>query len=67
MTTRHRHRVKHHTTVCWTHCVSARGWGCEEAHGCVTHVDTCRCGAQRKTESNGRRSYRGQWVERDRG
>jgi hypothetical protein len=49
-------------TVCWTHCV--RHKGCSgAAHGGVTFIDTCRCGARRYTESNGGYTRRGPWVE----
>jgi hypothetical protein len=31
------------------------------AHGGVTHVDCCSCGAERRTESNGTHVQRGAW------
>jgi hypothetical protein len=48
----------------WTHCVTGRA-DCGAAHGGVTHVDNCRCGATRKTESNGRRKASGGWSRTD--
>ncbi len=32
------------------------------AHGNVTHVERCACGATRETNSNGRHVERGGWV-----
>ena len=59
---RHAHRaVGPSTTVGWTHCV-ADGPCSGRAHGAVTHLDRCSCGALRHTESNGRHVVRGPWV-----
>ncbi len=61
-TTRHVHRADpaRQRTVGWTHCVAARN--CSGAsHGCVTHVDECRCGAIRRTEVNQQHVERGTW------
>lgn len=33
------------------------------AHGAVCHVDICRCGATRETNSNGRHVERGAWSD----
>lgn len=60
----HRHQIKTTRTVGWTHCV-AEGCYCGAAHGGVTHVDTCSCGAERRTESNGRHTARGPWEARE--
>lgn len=35
------------------------------AHGNVCVVDTCRCGAERKTNVNGRHIERGPWKEEE--
>lgn len=64
--THHTHRAVSSLsrTVCWTHCVAKPGVYCSgAAHGNVTIVDKCRCGATRLTESNGRHVVRGPWVE----
>jgi hypothetical protein len=46
----------------WTHCVA--GGNCSgAAHGAVTIVETCSCGAKRYTESNGRHSKSGGWSK----
>lgn len=47
--------------VGWTHCV-ARGNCSGMAHGGVTHIDYCRCGAIRKIESNGCTSMSSGWY-----
>ena len=60
----HKHKAipSQERTVGWTHCVA--GGSCSGAsHGGVTFVDYCACGAERKTECNGRHSARGAWIE----
>jgi hypothetical protein len=64
MKTTHRHRpVSRLTrTVGWVHCVAKPTSGCSgAAHGGVTHIETCKCGATRHTETNGRHSETGAW------
>lgn len=67
--THHTHRAvsSMSRTVAWTHCVARPGVGCSgAAHGGVTHVDRCRCGAERETEINGLHVVRGAWTEAER-
>jgi len=41
-------------------------WRCVEgAHGNVTRIDVCRCGAQRQTNINQNHVERGSWVRVD--
>lgn len=50
----HQHRPvpERNRIVGWSHCV-AQG-GCDgAAHGAVTIIDECSCGALRRVESNG--------------
>lgn len=35
----------------------------EAAHGNIVSIATCRCGAERRTNVNGRHIERGPWVE----
>ena len=57
----HRHKVKTHRTVGWSGCVGPRT--CDGlAHGGVTHVDECACGATRRTESNGSHRASAGWY-----
>lgn len=44
------------------HCVS--GEDCDQrAHGCVTYVETCGCGATREANVNGTWEERGPWSD----
>lgn len=59
--TGHRHRVKSTRTVGYTGPVAQPEN--REAHGGVCHVDTCSCGAVRRTNSTGMgHDERGPWV-----
>ena len=58
----HRHRAKTRETRGYMGTVRAPVEENRAAHGGVTHVDTCACGARRETNSNGRFVERGQWV-----
>lgn len=62
----HRHRAVRHRTVGWSGCVGRighRSMNCSGAsHGGVVHVDACACGAERRTESNGRHETVGPWI-----
>ena len=49
-------------TVGWTHCVAAGGCS-GAAHGGVTFVSVCSCGARRLTESNGKHTRCSGWIE----
>ena len=60
MTTAHRHRPASTRTICWSYCVAA-GRCSGAAHGNVTHVETCSCGATRAEEVNGTFIARGAW------
>jgi hypothetical protein len=56
----HRHATTHTTEKCFTGPVA----GVREnpaAHGWTTITDTCRCGAERETNTNGRHTERGRW------
>jgi hypothetical protein len=63
----HTHRAvpKLCRTFGWSACVGRKDGGyCNGAsHGGVTHLDVCRCGAKRRTESNGNRRTIGPWEE----
>jgi hypothetical protein len=52
-------------TYAWTACVSSNQCAAQpirqRAHGGVTFVDECRCGATRKTEANGIAKNFGEW------
>ena len=65
----HTHRPMPHgcSTWAWTKCVTAGtdAWRAhdESSHGGVICIDTCRCGAERRTEANcGNRQY-GPWTQ----
>jgi hypothetical protein len=64
MKTTHKHRAvpKQSKIVGFSHCV--RPDDCHPAaHGGVTHIDHCRCGATRRTNSTGfGRTERGPWT-----
>jgi hypothetical protein len=59
--TRHRHRSARTDTRPFAVPVSRREN--RAAHGCVTLVHTCRCGAVRRLNVNGRHIEAGPWVE----
>lgn len=60
----HRHHAASERTVGWSHCIAPPSACCSgAAHGGVVDIETCECGATRRTESNGRHSVRGKWVE----
>lgn len=50
----HRHAVKTTRTFAYSSPVGPPEEQDQRAHGGVRHVDTCSCGAERKTNSNGR-------------
>lgn len=55
----HKHRVKTRVERGFTHPVA---WPeNRSAHGNITRVDTCSCGAIRSTNINGNHIERGQW------
>lgn len=56
------HVAERSETYGWTRCV-ARNRACNgAAHGAVVNVGTCRCGAVRQTETNGRHREEGSWL-----
>ena len=56
----HRHRVMSVRTQCWIGCVDPEA--CDGAsHGNITDTQTCRCGATRQAEINGRHEVTGPW------
>jgi len=63
MTATHRHKPIKSETYGFTRCVSRN---CNsDSHGGITIVETCECGAKRRTNSTGRgREERSRW-ERD--
>lgn len=61
-THRHRARQSEHRVYGWSRCVAETSCS-GAAHGGVTYVDRCACGATRLTESNGRHEMRGPWHE----
>lgn len=48
----------------WTSCVAPMGCS-GAAHGGVTIVEVCECGAKRRIESNGRHENTSDWEEQD--
>jgi hypothetical protein len=65
---RHTHRAKPDSKVRgWTHCVTPRECAADPkravAHGNITRVDTCSCGATRLSETNGGRTNYAPWQE----
>jgi len=50
----------------WNHCVSGAACAAnparQNAHGNITTVDVCSCGAVRESESNGGRTNYGPWI-----
>lgn len=61
--TTHRHRAYDFDVYPWR---CATPLACTPAaHGNVTLVDLCRCGATRKTTVNGKHEERGEWIEAD--
>ena len=60
MTTTHRHRPHTSEDYGFTGPVSRREN--RAAHGNITQWDTCRCGATRATNINGRHIERGEWT-----
>lgn len=59
----HRHTPKTTKTIGFRGTVRNVRRENRAAHGAVCHVDTCRCGATRETNSNGRHVERGGWCE----
>ena len=58
------HAPRTSSTVGWTECVldyHQQFGHAGASHGGVPHVETCRCGAERKIETNGRHSDAGHW------
>lgn len=65
-TSKHRHRAvpSRSDDRCYAGCVDPDR--CQPAaHGCVTIIDVCRCGARRHTNANGRHVEYGPWVDAD--
>lgn len=60
MTRQHRHRVSMTREVAFSGPVRAPQ--IEAAHGGVCIVDACRCGAERRTNANGKHRERGEWI-----
>lgn len=63
----HKHKTRETRTVGYSHPVGPPERQDQRAHGGVMHLDTCSCGAERKTNSNGRYSETTGWYvsERD--
>lgn len=59
----HKHKAdpKRHQITGWSYCVAA-GPCNGAAHGSITYIDRCACGAKRLTESNGLHKKRGPWT-----
>lgn len=61
----HRHKMKTRKIQVYTGSVTSEVTGYYKqnraAHGGICYVDTCSCGAVRKTNSNGRHEERGRW------
>lgn len=59
----HRHRnYGERRIVGWSHCVAATACS-GAAHGGITYIEHCRCGAERRIESNGRHEAKGSWLD----
>lgn len=62
---RHKHKAisDKRRTIGFSSCVSPENCNAK-AHGGVTHIDACSCGATRKTNSTGfGREERGKWEQ----
>ena len=57
-TTAHRHRANHSRDVPWMFPAGDD----RRAHGNITTIDTCSCGAERRTDINQQHVSRGPWV-----
>jgi hypothetical protein len=57
-----RHKAATEVTVGYRGPVGPHDRQRPEAHGGVCHVETCRCGAKRRTNSNGGRTETSGWV-----
>jgi hypothetical protein len=64
----HRHKVKSTQIVGWTQCITPDECAAhpekQDAHGGVLKIDTCSCGAIRRSEVNGTASNRTSWEVR---
>lgn len=60
-TATHRHKAATSTTRSWTGCCAGHV-GNHRTHGNVTIVETCVCGAQRRTESNAGVHASSEWM-----
>lgn len=59
----HKHEATQTNTYAWSTCVAVPSQHCDgTAHGGVTHVEECACGAVRKIESNGKHVLTGYWF-----
>jgi hypothetical protein len=64
----HKHKAEQSKDVGWTACVTpdecaTHPYPRQDAHGNITRVDTCSCGAIRKSEINGGRTNYGPWED----
>lgn len=57
--TRHAHRAKSSRDRCWMGCADSTRCHDERSHGNIQRLDTCRCGAERRTDINGWNVFRG--------
>lgn len=57
----HRHKAISEIVRCFSGAVSRHEN--RAAHGGVTIIATCKCGAERQTNVNGNHYERGQWVD----
>lgn len=59
----HKHEVRESRTHAWSACIAKPHQHCDgSAHGGVTFVEKCECGAVRKIESNGKHTLAGIWY-----
>ncbi len=58
----HKHQEKSYRIVGYMHPIPGAKED-QRAHGGVCIISTCSCGAERKTNSNGRFEERGPWME----
>lgn len=60
--TRHKHRAVRERAADRPYLGPVSADENRAAHGGICRVDVCACGAQRRTNINGRHTERGQWA-----
>lgn len=57
----HKHKKKIERIVCWSDCVNPENCS-GAAHGNITLLQTCSCGAEQRVEVNGFHKNRSGWL-----